>query len=135
MGAFTGTPSFGESPSSQGSTACLREESASPSSSTSRDSPNQERENGVPLPRANSRNSVLSPATPNPVSPFNPFSPSSNGSFSYQSEDEQQLSGFPWFAGRMDRDKAGDILQKFPNGTFLLRISNKGESYKAISIK
>ena len=134
MGAFTGIPSSGGNLPSLGSSGSLREESASPASSNSRNSLDQERENTVQLPYA-SRSSTMSPSTPHPISPFNPFSPSSNGSFSYQTEDEQQLSPFPWFAGRMDRDKAGNILQKFPNETFLLRISNKGEPYKAISVK
>lgn len=90
---------------------------------------NQENTNILQLPASN-RNGIMSPA-----SPGSPFSPAANGSFSYKNEEDEQLVFFPWFAGNMDREKAEEILQRFPNGTFLLRISCKGETYKAISVK
>ncbi|XP_055347401.1 protein vav-like [Paramacrobiotus metropolitanus] len=86
---------------------------------------------GLQVPNGN-RHSLL---TPSPHSPGSPFSPAVNGHFTYKNEEDEQLSLYPWFAGFMDREKAEEILQRFPNGTFLLRISVKGETYKAISVK
>lgn len=80
------------------------------------------------------RSSTISPISPGTSFPFSPFSPLADAQFFYKEED-QQLVGFPWFSGQMDREKAEEILERFPNGTFLVRISSKADAYKAISVK
>lgn len=70
-------------------------------------------------------------------SPSSPFPLNSNGNFVYKNEEDREIEFYPWSTGSMDRKEAKEILQRFPTGTFLLRISyrNKGETYKAISVK
>ncbi|XP_063059475.1 proto-oncogene vav-like isoform X2 [Engraulis encrasicolus] len=51
----------------------------------------------------------------------------------YRPNPTPDLSGFPWFAGNMDRSEAKNLLQARSDGTFLVRQKDGGEF--AISIK
>lgn len=45
------------------------------------------------------------------------------------------LSDQPWFNDRMDRDKAQELLEDLPHGTFLVRVSPKHHNSYVISLK
>jgi len=44
------------------------------------------------------------------------------------------LNDYPWFHGRMERDKAQALLEKMPHGTFLVRVSPKHKGSYVISL-
>ncbi|OQV19931.1 Protein vav [Hypsibius exemplaris] len=119
------------------SSSDLCESSEFPNSRSASSNGNQENDHAVVQLPAASRNSLVSPISPNPTSPFNPFSPATHGHFTYRTEEEEAMLVYPWFAGCMDRGRAEEFLQRFNNGTFLVRISAKADPkpYKAISVK
>uniref|UniRef100_T1IVA4 Protein vav n=1 Tax=Strigamia maritima TaxID=126957 RepID=T1IVA4_STRMM len=78
----------------------------------------------------------MSYEVPPPVSPAL-RSPSSNQqvqpfAFPYVN---LSLDEYPWYAGKMDKDTAAVQLDKLPDGTFLVRISERQNGIYAISMK